>query len=68
MLDPGRLKDFAPGEGVTVGALAQRFDPGGWIDVSMPGDVHSDLMAAGRIEYPFYDRNKEWCAWMEGRE
>ena len=26
------------------------------------------LMSAGRIEDPFYDRNEGKCAWMEGRE
>jgi beta-mannosidase len=68
MLDSGKLKDFAPGEGVAAGAFAQRFDSSDWIDVSVPGDVHRALMAAGRIEDPFYDRNEEKCAWVEGRE
>ena len=64
----GKRKDFAPGEGVAAGAFAQRFDSGGWIDVPIPGDVHRALMAAGRTEDSFYDRNEGKCAWMEGRE
>ena len=59
MLDSAKLKGFAPGEGVAAGAFAERFDSGDWIDVPIPGDVHRALMAAGRIEDPFYDRNEE---------
>jgi glycosyl hydrolase family 2 len=68
LLDSGKLKDFAPGEGVAAGAFAERFDSGGWIEVRIPGDVHRALMAAGRIEDPFYDRNEERCAWVEERK
>lgn len=63
-----RLSDFAPGEGFAAGAFTERFDDGDWTPVSVPGDVHRALMAAGRIEDPFYDRNEEKCAWMEDRE
>ena len=68
MLDSGKLRGFAPGEGVVAGAFAERFDSRNWIDVSAPGDVHRALMAAGWIEDPFYDRNEERCAWVEVRE
>ncbi len=68
MVDSAKLKDFAPGEGVAAGAFAERFDTSGWNDVSVPGDVHRALMAAGRIEDPFYDSNEVKCAWMEDRE
>ena len=68
MLDSGKLMDFAPGGGVAAGAFAERFDSGGWIDVPVPGDVHRALIAAGRVEDPFYDRNEGKCVWMEGRE
>jgi len=62
VLESGKLKDFAPGEGVASGAFAERFDSGGWIDVPIPGDVHRALMAAGRIEDPFYGGSEERCA------
>ncbi|MDP8948741.1 MAG: glycoside hydrolase family 2 protein, partial [Actinomycetota bacterium] len=68
MLDSGKLRDFTPGEGVAAGAFAERFDSSDWIEVPLPGDVHRALMTAGRIEDPFYDRNEERCAWVEGRE
>ncbi|MGH3146034.1 MAG: glycoside hydrolase family 2 protein, partial [Rubrobacter sp.] len=68
MLDRARLRDFAPGEGVAAGAFGEIFDESGWIDVPVPGDVHRALMAAGRIEDPFYDRNEGECAWIEDRE
>ena len=68
MLDLAKLKDFAPGEGVAAGAFEERFDDSGWIEVPVPGDVHRALLAAGRIEDPFYDRNEEKCAWIEDRE
>ena len=39
-----------------------------WIPVDVPGDVHTALVEAGRIEHPFYDRNEDDCTWMEERE
>jgi beta-mannosidase len=68
MFERARLKDFAPGEGVLVGAFQERFDEEGWIPIPVPGDVHRALLDAGRIEDPFYDRNEEKCAWIEDRE
>ena len=68
VLNLAKLKDFAPGEGVAAGAFEERFDEAGWIEVPVPGDVHRALLAAGRIEDPFYDRNEEKSAWIEDRE
>jgi beta-mannosidase len=68
MFDRWKLKDFAPGEGVVLGAYAEMFDTDDWIDVAVPGDVHHALIAAGRIPDPFYDRNELDCAWVEERE
>ena len=68
MFDSFKLKDFAPGEGIALGAFAGQFDTGDWIDVPVPGDVHQALIAAGRIPDPFYDRNELDCAWVEERE
>ena len=61
-----RLKDFASGEGVMAGTFRERLDEGASIPV--PGDVHRALLDAGRIEDPFFDRNEDWCAWIEDRE
>jgi beta-mannosidase len=68
MFDRALLKDFAPGEGVQAGALQEHFDEEGWLEVIVPGDVHTAMISSGRIEDPFYDRNEERCAWIEDRE
>ncbi|MCJ7706440.1 MAG: beta galactosidase jelly roll domain-containing protein, partial [Anaerolineales bacterium] len=68
MFDHWRLKDFAPGGGVALGALAHQFDTDDWIDVAVPGDVHRALIDAGRIADPFYNRNELDCSWIEERE
>ena len=68
MFELWKLQDFAPGEGAAAGAAGETYDDGAWIAVPVPGDVHRALIAAGRIEDPFYDRNEEHCAWMEERE
>lgn len=68
MFERCRLKDFAPGEGIALVAFTEQFDAGNWIGVSVPGDVHQALIAAGRIPDPFYDRNELDCAWIEERE
>jgi beta-mannosidase len=68
MFERARLKDFAPREGIAAGVFAEQFDEDGWIDVPIPGDVHRALLATGRIDDPFYDRNEEKCRWVEARE
>ena len=39
-----------------------------WIPVAVPGGVHEALLAAGRIEHPFYGGNERKDAWIEERE
>jgi beta-mannosidase len=68
MLKHWKLKDFAPGEGIKLGAFNEQFDAGDWIDVEVPGDVHKALIKAGKIKDPFYDKNELDCVWMEERE
>ncbi len=68
MLDRGKVRDFAPGEGIAAGAQAAAHDDGAWLDIPIPGSVHQTLIAAGRIPDPFYDQNETACAWMEERE
>jgi len=68
VFDRWKLKDFTPGEGVAGKVFTEQFDTSDWIDITAPGDVHQALIEAGRIEDPFYDRNEDKCAWMEGRE
>jgi len=68
LFDDWKLQDFAPAEGLAAGAQGTDFDDAAWIPVTVPGDVHRALIAAGRIADPFYDRNEDLCAWMEDRE
>ena len=68
MFEKWKLDDYAPGEGRAAGAFEENFDHTGWLDADVPGDVHTALISAGRIEDPFYDRNEEKCAWIEDRE
>jgi beta-mannosidase len=68
MFETWKLHDFASGAGITAGAHHDTYDDADWLDVAVPGDVHTTLIAAGRIPDPFYDRNEPECAWMEERE
>jgi beta-mannosidase len=68
MFEHWKLHDYAPGEGRASGAFEEDFDHSEWLDVDVPGDVHTALISAGRIEDPFYDRNERECAWIEDRE
>ena len=61
LITTAEVCDFAPGEGSADAA-------GDWVPVDVPGDVHTALVEAGRIEHPFYDRNENDCTWMEERE
>ena len=63
-----KLRDFAPGEGVSSGAQRPDHDDQSWLPISVPGDVHRTLIDAGRIPDPFYGPNETACAWMEQRE
>jgi beta-mannosidase len=66
--DSWKINDFAPGEGFRAGAHDVDFDDSVWMAVDVPGSVHRALIAAGRIEDPFYDQNESKCAWIEERE
>lgn len=41
---------------------------GAWIPAVVPGGVHESLLAAGRIEDPYYDRNEGEIRWVEERD
>src|SRR6185436_1346778 len=63
-----RLRDFAPGEGLSRGAHQAGHADADWLPIDVPGDVHRALIAAGRIPDPFYGRDESTCAWMVERE
>lgn len=68
MFDYWKLMDFHPGEGIISNAFTEEFNDSTWMEVSVPGDVHTTLVAASRIPNPFIDRNEEACRWVEERE
>jgi beta-mannosidase len=68
LFDQWRLHDFVPGEGLAADAQAESYRDDDWLPIAVPGDVHRTLLAAGRIDDPFYAENERACAWMEERE
>ncbi len=63
-----KLQEFDPGAGAAARAFAPEHDDSAWLPASVPGDVHTSLVAAGRIAPPFYHMNVEECQWVERRE
>ncbi|HEY0248500.1 MAG TPA: hypothetical protein VGC45_09580 [Gryllotalpicola sp.] len=50
-------------------ALALEADEtGDWLPAVVPGGVHESLLAAGRIEHPYYGDNERKAAWIEDRD
>jgi len=48
--------------------LAAAGEKEGWMDARVPGCVHLDLMAAGRIPDPFYGLNELDVRWVEDQD
>ncbi|GAB4561620.1 MAG: glycoside hydrolase family 2 TIM barrel-domain containing protein [Anaerolineae bacterium] len=63
-----KLQEFDPGEGVAAGAFSPEYDDASWLPAAVPGDVHTSLVEAGRLEPIFYHMNVEKCQWVERRE
>jgi len=63
-----KLMDLAPGQGLSLGVYTPQYDDGDWLPGAVPGDVHTSLVEAGRIQPPFYNMNVETCQWVEERE
>lgn len=69
MFGTWKLKDFDPGDGIAQKAFeGSRALDENWIDVAVPGDVHTALLAAGRIADPYNHLQELDCAWVEQRE
>ncbi len=62
------LAFFDEGTGDTQGVHLPNYDDSGWVDAVVPGDVHLDLMRAGKIADPFIGLNYLDCKWMEEKE
>ena len=39
-----------------------------WLPAVVPGGVHESLLAAGRMEHPYFDRNEAAIGWIENRD
>lgn len=61
-----RIKDFAPGKGLTGGGVSGEGED--WIPAKAPGDTYVALIAAGRLADPYVGRNEEPAAWVRDRE
>jgi beta-mannosidase len=68
VLDRARLADFAPGLGEAAGAFRSDFDDSSWLELTLPTDVHTALVDAGRIPEPYADANESAVAWVAQRE
>ncbi|MBI5154493.1 hypothetical protein HZA57_04575, partial [Candidatus Poribacteria bacterium] len=61
-VQPRERPDFA------AHALPKDLTQSGWHNAAIPGCVHLDLMAAGRIPDPFTGKNEKECAWIEPQD
>ncbi|MDR1238423.1 MAG: hypothetical protein LBK28_09290, partial [Propionibacteriaceae bacterium] len=64
-LNDFQLAGIVPGAGDPATMATADTD---WIDGIVPGEVHQALIAAGRIEHPFYGANERRDAWVDQRE
>ncbi len=64
-----QVADLPPNKGETLVPFDGR-SPGGieWIEARVPGDIHIDLLKAGRIEDPYVGDNVEKCTWTTQRD
>ena len=65
---PWQMLDFDPGAGEAADAANPNIADGEWLPAMVPGDVHTSLLALGKIPDPFYDYNVEQLHWVEKRE
>lgn len=61
------LKTFDQGEGER-GEAFNADSPDGWMEATVPGVVHLDLMKANKIGDPFYRLNELDVAWVEEKD
>jgi beta-mannosidase len=63
-----RLAGCAPGAGDAQGWAYAGVPADMAIPAQVPGDVHLDLLRAGRIEDPLFGKNSLDCRWIEARD
>jgi beta-mannosidase len=47
--------------------ISVRFDAGAWYPAAVPGTVANDLLAAGEIPNPYFERNSRLIEWIPAR-
>ena len=53
---------------VSSGWQFRQKDSGDWLPATVPGTVHTDLLANGRIEDPFYRMNELGLQWIDKKD
>ena len=61
------LKYFDYGSGERFGLHTEQSTES-WLRAQVPGDIHLDLMTAGKISDPFYGTESDHCLWMEEKD
>ncbi|MDR0594703.1 MAG: hypothetical protein LBG60_15940 [Bifidobacteriaceae bacterium] len=64
-LDSFDLTDLPAGSGDPAQVAAR---PDGWLPAVVPGGVRESLLAAGRIDHPYYGANERKDAWIDQRD
>jgi beta-mannosidase len=67
------LADPVPQNGVATRTLADGWQfreagSGDWLKAAVPGTVHTDLLAAGKIPDPFYRTNERDLQWIDKKD
>ncbi len=65
--DSWKLRELDPDAGEYTPSSDNGSEEEGWIPATVPGDVHTNLLAAGLIPEPFYSTNVEQVQWVEKR-
>ncbi|MDI4648252.1 beta-mannosidase [Cohnella hashimotonis] len=60
-----KIQGFDGRENIPEAVHGTSFDDTEWLAAAVPGDVHSTLLAHGRIEDPFFSTNDQTCLWIE---
>ena len=65
--DSWKLKGFDENSQCEIEEAICNENVDGWLEVEVPGDVHSTLLKNKIIEDPFYSTNVEKCRWVEDK-
>lgn len=66
--DNWMVAHFEPGAGEQSGAAGAEMPEGDWLSVTLPGDIHEALLAAGAIPEYHGEGGEDACKWIADRE